>query len=176
MSTFFTADTHFGHANIIKHHPRRGDSVEDMDAMLIEKWNATVGKHDDVWHLGDFAMGPSANVPSYFHALNGRKHLVVGNHDHKPTQRLPWTSIQDIRNWRQKPLRAVLCHYPMVTWNGAHHGVWMLHGHSHGLLHDLNPTRMDVGIDTHPELRPYSLDEIAEAMSDAEYRIVDGHS
>lgn len=172
---WFTADLHFGHTNILKYHPRRGDNVDEMGDLLIHNWNDAVSKRDDVWVLGDFAMGPSAAIPSYFHQLNGRKHLIVGNHDHKPTLRLPWTSIHDLHTWRQKPLRAVLCHYPLLTWNGAHHGVWMLHGHSHGLLGTQVTTRMDVGVDTHPELRPYHLDEVAAYMAERSYVPVDGH-
>lgn len=172
---FFTSDTHFSHSKILKHHPRRGSSAEEMNENLIERWNNTVSGQDEVWVLGDFYLGPANGVLSIFHRLNGRKHLVAGNHDHRPTLRLPWTSVGDIWNWRQKPYKAVLCHFPMLTWAGAHIGVWMLHGHSHGLLEPSTTTRMDVGIDTHPEMRPYSLDEVIEYMSDKEYIVVDGH-
>lgn len=172
---WFTADLHFGHRNIIKHHPGRGDSLDEMHDRLITAWNDTVSARDDVWVLGDFAMGPSADVPRYFMALRGRKHLVVGNHDHGPTRRLPWTTVHDIYEWKQKPHRAVLCHYPLLTWNGAHHGVWMLHGHSHGLLGPTTNTRMDVGVDCHPEMRPFSLDEVEADMAHREYVVVDGH-
>lgn len=172
---FFTADLHFGHRRIIEFHPNRGADLDEMHDRLIHNWNDEVGRRDEVWVLGDFAMGPSAAIPSYFQQLNGRKHLVVGNHDHGPTKRLPWTSVHDLHEWKQKPHRAVLCHFPLLTWNGAHHGVWMLHGHSHGLLGPQHTTRMDVGVDTHPEMRPYHLDEVAAYMAGRTYDPVDGH-
>lgn len=52
---WFTADQHFGHANVIKHSQRPFSSIEEMDATLIKNWNRCVKKGDDVFHLGDFA-------------------------------------------------------------------------------------------------------------------------
>jgi calcineurin-like phosphoesterase family protein len=176
MGIFFTADLHFGHENILKYHPNRGESIEEMNERIIENWNATVRyQQDEVWVLGDLAMGRLDGSLLNFHKLNGRKHLVSGNHDGNRTKALPWTSVSDYREWKQKPYRAVLCHYPLLTWNGAHHGVWMLHGHSHGLLAPSPTTRMDVGIDTHPEFRPYALEEIADEMAQRAYEPVDAH-
>ena len=50
---WFTADLHFGHKNILKHCPKRGEvggfdpeDVEAHDKWLIEKWNSTIGKKD----------------------------------------------------------------------------------------------------------------------------------
>lgn len=172
---WFTGDLHFDHRRILEHHPDRGACVEEMNERIVANWNAVVASRDEVWVLGDFHLGPSANIGKWFHALHGSKHLVAGNHDHNATKRLPWSSVDDYREWKQKPHRAVLSHYPMLTWNGAHHGVWMLHGHSHGMLRAPRSTRMDVGIDTHPEFRPWSLDEVVAEMAGRTYVSVDHH-
>lgn len=176
MSTWFTADLHFGHTNILQHHPHRGESLDEMHARIVHNWNSNVAQGDEVWVLGDFHLGKSAEVAGWFHALKGRKHLIVGNHDSSAVQRLDWSSVTYLREWKMKPHKAVLCHYPLLTWNGAHRGTWMLHGHSHGLLRAGGlTTRMDVGLDTHPEFRPYALDEIIDVMADRTYVPVDGH-
>src|SRR4030066_28737 len=52
---FFTADTHFNHANIIHYCRRPFSSIKEMNETLIAKWNAGMGKGDLVYHLGDFA-------------------------------------------------------------------------------------------------------------------------
>ena len=57
---FFTADTHWGHRNIIRYCQRPFADVDEMNEALITNWNSTVGKDDIVFHLGDFAMGGSA--------------------------------------------------------------------------------------------------------------------
>lgn len=171
--TWFTADLHFDHAGILAFH-RRAGTLDDMNERLVANWNAVVGVRDEVWVLGDFAWKASS-AGTWFHALRGRKHLIVGNHDSNAVQRLPWTAVHQLREWRQKPHKAVLCHFPLLTWNRAHHGAWMLHGHSHGLLGYQDTTRMDVGVDTHPEFRPYHVDEVIDYMAQRTYAPVDGH-
>jgi calcineurin-like phosphoesterase family protein len=51
---FFTSDTHYGHANIIKYSSRPFSSVEEMNDALVKKINDKVGVDDCLWHLGDF--------------------------------------------------------------------------------------------------------------------------
>lgn len=87
----------------------------------------------------------------------------------------------------------VLCHYAMRVWNNSHHGAIMLYGHSHGTLDELKPQfteptwigenyylknykTMDVGIDTHPEFRPYSMSEIVDIMNKRDILFIDHHS
>lgn len=184
---WFTADLHFHHAKILSHHPSRpgggllnlglgdGTAADVMNDDLVTAWNEAVSNRDEVWVLGDFSFGSPGEKARIFHRLNGSKHLIAGNHDNNATKRLPWASVHDLYAWKQKPHRAVLCHYPMLTWNGAHSGAWMLHGHSHGLLRAPDTTRLDVGVDCHPEHRPFHLDEIIAIMDTRTYRVVDGH-
>lgn len=50
------------------------------DDYLIEQWNSVVGKKDLVYILGDITM----NTPEHYYKLdllNGRKRVVLGNHD-----------------------------------------------------------------------------------------------
>ena len=76
---FFTADLHFGHANIIKYCNRPFVSVLDMNDGLIDRWNARVSPSDEVYVLGDFSLGTSQL--ELRKRLNGIVFLVPGNHD-----------------------------------------------------------------------------------------------
>ena len=45
---FFTSDTHFNHANIIKYCKRPFASVEEMNGEMISRWNKVVRPRDTV--------------------------------------------------------------------------------------------------------------------------------
>ncbi|WP_279482217.1 DUF433 domain-containing protein [Aureimonas sp. SK2] len=163
---FFTADHHFGHLNIIDHCKRPFSSVDEMTEELVARWNAVVGPHDDVWHLGDFAcrMKPGA-LERVFRRLRGRKHLIVGNHDDKHVRRLPWSSEPKDRRHVKVPGEAlpVVCdHYSMRAWPKSHYGAVHLYGHSHGALPGLGRS-LDVGVDCW-DFRPVTLEELRPTL------------
>ena len=70
---FFTADTHFGHANIIKYCHRPFATVEEMDEALVRNWNAVVSPDATVFHLGDFALDSKERWKELFERLNGKE-------------------------------------------------------------------------------------------------------
>ena len=80
---FFTSDTHFGHANIIKYAHRPYTDVDEMNKALIDNWNSVVKPNDIVFHLGDFMFGNINRFWEYRSRLNGKIYLVHGNHDYK---------------------------------------------------------------------------------------------
>jgi calcineurin-like phosphoesterase family protein len=79
--TWFTADMHFGHERIIELSGRPFGSVEEMNEVIIERYNRVVGEHDTVWILGDVALGAIAESLPLLGRLKGRKYLIAGNHD-----------------------------------------------------------------------------------------------
>ncbi|WP_022872646.1 metallophosphoesterase [Nesterenkonia alba] len=96
MATFFTSDPHFGHANIIRYCDRPFRDVQEMDEVLISRWNDVVGPDDEVWVLGDYAMGDRSRGLGYLTRMNGTKYLVAGNHDRcSPTEKTGHLHIQE---------------------------------------------------------------------------------
>lgn len=87
MSTnfFVISDTHFTHRNILEFKDHEGKplrpfaSVEYMDELIVNRWNAVVRPQDHVWHLGDVAM--RRQLLPIVRRLQGHKRLVMGNHD-----------------------------------------------------------------------------------------------
>ena len=165
---WFTADTHFGHKNIIKYCDRPFQSVEEMNHSLIENWNQSVDYTDTVYFLGDLCFGNQNDTIEVIRSLNGFKHIVFGNHDRtlrKVLREQPLVeSEQDYLEVTIGRQHIVMCHYAMRVWNRAHHGTWMLYGHSHGTLPGIGKS-MDVGVDTN-NYKPYSFEEIKEIMSE----------
>ena len=78
---WFTSDLHFGHENIIRYCHRPFADVAEMHEVLVGRWNERVDRDDEVWVLGDVAMGPIEQSLSLVRQLQGRKVLVTGNHD-----------------------------------------------------------------------------------------------
>ena len=157
MPAFFTSDTHFGDLRVLRFDHRPFRSLAEHDAALVARWNETVGPDDEVWHLGDFALGPSrARVFELLAALNGRKHLILGNNDGPDTLEAPgWASIHHYVEMEVDGTALVICHYPFRTWNGIGRGAVNLHGHSHGRLTPI-PRQYDVGVDVW-DFRPVPL-------------------
>ena len=161
---YFTADTHFGHKNIINFCKRPFSSVQEMDDVLIMNWNATVGKNDTIYHLGDFSMKAHRD---YLAELNGNIIFIKGSHDKwmKNTPSLIELRLPDRyvdAEFASYPRYLVLCHYAMRSWKMSHYASWHLFGHHHGNL-ESHGLSFDVGVDCH-KYSPISLDDVAEIM------------
>lgn len=81
MKIFGISDTHFNHARIIDYCNRPYADVKEMDEDMIKKWNETVSNSDVVLHCGDFGLGNKEYISSIVKRLNGKKILILGNHD-----------------------------------------------------------------------------------------------
>lgn len=146
-TTHFTADTHFGHENILRFCSRPFATIEEHDECIIASWNAIVRPGDTIYHIGDFAHRcHPRRLRSIFDRLIGEKHLVIGNHDRGSTRTLPWASVSERVTIAVDGQRLVLDHYPGRSWNGSNRGAVQLYGHVHGNIPDLW-NACDVGID-----------------------------
>jgi len=172
MTIWFTSDTHYGHANVIKYCNRPFETVEEMDNILIANYNSRVMPNDTVYHLGDFSLGRDAD--RILQRLNGRIHLILGNHDKlKPYVRDMFESVSAYKEITEYDTKIVMCHYAFRVWNKSHHGSWNLHGHSHGNLPAIGK-QLDVGVDSHNYF-PISLSEVKAIMDKKAFVPVDHH-
>jgi len=148
--TWFTADHHFGHKNIIEYTNRPFETAKEMDNELIKRWNDRVSPGDIVYYLGDFTLGNNAR--QYMEQLNGLVRFVYGGHDYhwwpKEEGKIIWydlyhcrfleplTTVEfpDLMLDNKYPLPVILCHYPLLSWDRSHYGSWHLHGHTHGTI------------------------------------------
>lgn len=181
MTTWFTGDTHFGHANIIKYCNRPFASEAEMNKAIISRWNSKVQKGDMVYHVGDFCFGRETyHFDAFFEQLVGDIILIKGNHD-----KLAWmnrskffASSDSYREISVEGQAITLCHYPLFRWNKSHHFSWMLHGHCHYTLpetkKDAIPSIMglilDVGVDGN-SFYPYSFADIKTIMDKKRHHI-----
>lgn len=166
MKYFFTADEHYGHANIIKYCNRPFPDPAIMDNEIIKRHNEVVGEHDTTFHLGDFTFYKDLNkVRNIIRRLNGNHVFLRGNHDYWMDEINAANEFDNYDSIEEIELEGeyiVMCHYNMRVWNRSHHGSWQLFGHSHGKLEGVGK-QIDVGVDTH-NFYPYSFEEVKQIM------------
>lgn len=130
---FYIADWHYNHANILSYDNRPFKTVEEMDAALVERWNATVTSADTVYVLGDMFWGGETKAVPVLDSLNGKKILIKGNHDRcKNTEfRKRFDQISGYLEITDGDRHVVLSHYPMPCFKNHFHGWYHLYGHVH---------------------------------------------
>lgn len=171
---FVISDTHFNHSNILKFKHadkitmlRPGfDSVEHMNETMIDNWNKVVKAEDVVYHLGDFSFTSANNIKLFASRLNGRKRLILGNHDYEPKLYYPY--FQKISSWRQFGndmfnKTVIMCHYPLhysaYDYRINNEGI-MVHGHLHQNLTGLE-NYVNVCVE-HTNYTPVAIEDIVD--------------
>lgn len=187
MARFWTADLHFGHANIIRYSHRPFADVAAMDEGLVERWNASVGDDDEVWVLGDVAMGTIADSLPLVEGLRGRKVLVAGNHDRcwygHGSYADRWVDqyheagfdeiVQGSTTTTVGGTEVLVCHFPYegdshdadryTEHRPVDHGRWLVHGHVHERW-QVHGHQVNVGVDVW-DWRPVPEAELAAIVS-----------
>ena len=80
---YFISDLHLGHKNCLKFDNRPFNTIEEQNDFIIKNWNKTITNLDDVYILGDISWYDANKTIDIFSRLNGRLHLIKGNHDGK---------------------------------------------------------------------------------------------
>lgn len=176
MTVWLTADQHFGHSKIIDYVHRPFSSVEEMDEVMAQRWNERVKPEDVVYHLGDFTLSNFKAFEYYLSKLNGTVFIVPGGHDYrwlnsykKNGSDEKFTVLSSLIMINVRGVEIVLCHYPLLSWERGHYGVYHCHGHSHGNIGCIGRGmegagvrpgyRIDVGVDCN-NFYPVSITDI----------------
>lgn len=113
-------------------------TLDEMHTEMVNRWNKKVNNSDHVYILGDVGHRGYAKMHTeLLSQLKGHKHLIVGNHDDVSDLRTrqifeeicPYKKITD--NFNGINNNVVLCHYPIMMWEGQHRGTILLYGHVH---------------------------------------------
>jgi len=182
---FFTSDNHFGHKNIKKFCPqtRQGENVDQMNALMIRRWQEQVQQDDLVYLLGDVFFCDAEKANRIIDQLPGQKFLVFGNHDKvirsNSTLRNKFVATAEWREIYVENKKVVLHHYPTYEWKDMHKGAYHCYGHIHSRFGEIEhpniPGRcMDVGVDSRPagDMTLWSWEEVNKILS---VRDVRGH-
>jgi len=147
--------------------------MEEMNNNMVDVWNNTVALADTVYIVGDFSFEKAERTEALLKRLNGRLHLIRGNHDHwmnEDTEKY-FESIQDYKKIKIDGQKVIMFHYPIFEWQDMHYGSYHLFGHVHG--NSTVPGRaLDVGVDARPQkdMGLWSWEEVNEVLSKREIR------
>ena len=133
---FFISDPHLGHKNCLAFDNRPFKTIEEHDESFVNGWNSEIGLDDDVYILGDLSWYNSTKTIEILKRLNGRLHLIKGNHDtailKNPDLRKLFVEITDYKElYINKDISIVLCHYPIPCFKNHYYGWYHFYGHVH---------------------------------------------
>ena len=137
---YFTSDLHFGHENVIRFDNRPFETVDEMDAELVRRWNAKVDRGDLVYVLGDMIWKTkNDDALNIIKSLNGQINLIKGNHDRFLSNAKAKNALAAVKDYDDicvtledgATRRCVLSHYFIPMYNGHRYQGIHLHGHSH---------------------------------------------
>ena len=180
MAIYLTSDTHFNHSREFIYEPRGFTNIYDHDRALIKNWNSIVKPEDDVFHLGDVMLGDNAYGLKCVHQLNGKIHIIRGNHDTDTRIELYKNApnvveIVDAKYIRYKKYHFFLTHYPCITGNLEKDSLKGMtcnfYGHTHqkNNFYEDRPYMYHVGVDSH-NCMPVRIEN---AIADMEAKVIE---
>ena len=175
MAIYLTSDTHFGHDREFLWGPRGFKSSAEHDEAIIANWNNVVGPEDDVYILGDLMLGDYEYGLSCLRRLNGRLHIIWGNHD-TDTRKQAYLELPNVvKNcgWstvlRYRKYHFYLSHFPTLTGNLEKESLKQctlnLFGHTHSKdkFFEDRPYMYNISLDANDNT-PVLLDDVIERM------------
>lgn len=79
---YFSSDIHAFHKRILEFCPnRKCKTIEEHNELIVNNFNSILTNQDETYHLGDFSFGDIIQTERFLRRLNGKHHLVIGNHD-----------------------------------------------------------------------------------------------
>lgn len=170
---WFTSDLHFGHDRDFVWKARGFENVEQMNEAIIERFNSKVKPEDTVYILGDLMLGDKTVGEKYLRRLNGKKFIILGNHDTNPRIEIYKDIAEEVcyaKVIKYKKRNIYLSHYQTLTGNlddTPGHCTLNFHGHTHqteNFTGDYN-FMYHVGVDSH-DCYPVHIDDILESLKE----------
>ena len=144
---YYISDLHFFSKNQtaegLNFDNRPFKNVDEMHEVILNNWNSRVTNGDTVYILGDISnRGKNEDLIALVAKLKGKKVLIVGNHEdirdyrYKQLFHAIYDYLEITDHVDKQPYKLVLCHYPILMWNGQHNGTILLYGHLHDSIEE----------------------------------------
>ena len=170
-----TSDWHFSHDKSFCYEPRGFKSAFEMNEELLYLHNHSVSRNDDVYVLGDLTVGNAEMGMKYIREMNGRLHIIRGNHDSdkkiKEYAEMPnVVEVVDAKFLNYGKFHFFLGHYPALTANHDEKSLKQKMINLCGHVHTLDRfADFDKGLIYHCEVdahdnKPVLLDDIIQEI------------
>ena len=144
---YYISDLHFFSKNQtaegLNFDNRPFKNVDEMHEVILNNWNSRVTNGDTVYILGDISnRGKNEDLIALVARLKGKKVLIVGNHEdirdyrYKQLFHAIYDYLEITDHADKQPYKLVLCHYPILMWNGQHNGTILMYGHLHDSIEE----------------------------------------
>lgn len=175
MAIYFSSDPHFNHNKDFIFSERGFSSIEEMNETIIKNYNSIITDEDDLYILGDLCLGDLEEGKKCISQLNGKIHIVLGNHDTdnriEMYKTLPKVvEIKEAIRLKYKKYHFFLTHFPCLTGNLQKETLKQmtlnLYGHTHQTtnFYENNFFMYHVGCDSH-NCTPILLEDIIDEMN-----------
>lgn len=160
MTDWFTADTHFGHKNILGFEPtsRPYIDTDTMDWAIIRNINSVVMPNDTLFILGDIAFSSRHDMLDH---INAQKIIIIlGNHDYPnkvPGMMKPGIKVAGCLDYK----KCILTHIPVHPTQLYRYRA-NIHGHLHSLFIP-DKRYYNVGMERH-EMMPIKWEDLAKRI------------
>lgn len=164
-------DTHLFHDNTWKLFKKEDGSplrpftsTAEMHETFVRNWNAVVGVNDYVYHVGDVTMRIGSEFNGIMGSLNGRKRLIIGNHDDRFLKEVGFTKwFEKILLWKGfKEYDLTLSHMPLKE---GHFRDGRVNGHGHTHAHKVKGPYINLCVETR-NWTPVNFDVIIKEVQE----------
>lgn len=179
---YFTSDWHIGHNKDFLFKPRGFETIEQHNTAIMLKCNQIVKPEDELWILGDLALGQNEKEWNriYKSLFCKNIHFIIGNHDtknkiNKYEKDYGFTNEGYVNIFKySKHRKFYISHYPTLTGNfddDKRTPLWNLSGHTHSKekFHSQNCI-YNVSLDAHNNY-PVSIETILKDILKKEGKI-----
>lgn len=188
-SVWFSSDFHLLHHFLAVIREIKDD--DEHSELIIENWNKLVKSDDQAWIQGDLSLKKPAEYAHLFRRLNGKKHIIWGNHDygsgmHRDSYKfyqdyldMGVLSMHDFARRKIDGQNVLLSHYPysgdhtegerFTQYRLADEGLPLLHGHVHSkdqVTRSFKGTlQIHVGLDAW-DMKPVSMNQVIQILKE----------
>jgi len=138
MKVFVTSNQQFGRPGAIKAYNRPFKNVQEMNAVLISKWNSAVSDGDVIFVLGNFAWDPEV-AEELIKSLNGDIFVIDGEWDRPTSDLVKIKGDVGVKTGKIRyvsdgikvlgNVKSVLSYWPMTDWPRKKKGYISFIGH-----------------------------------------------